>query len=40
MYDGWTGWYEYNEIIKCHHNNTFYKRKWKPYGYKEADPYD
>lgn len=37
---GWTGWYEYGEIIQCVKDNQWYKRVWKPQQYKIENPYE
>lgn len=34
--DGWTGWYEKNEVVKCVADNRWYKRTWTPIRYAPA----
>lgn len=31
--DGWTGWYEKNELVKCVVDERWYKRTWSPTRY-------
>ena len=31
--EGWTGWYEYDELIRCAKDGAYYVREWKPAAY-------
>ena len=37
--NGWSGWYEYGQIVQCVKDNNWYKRVWKPDNYIIDDPY-
>ena len=37
-YDGWAGWYEKDEMVKCVTDGKWYRRTWSPINYTKTSP--